>query len=205
MLLLIDADRHEVGLVEQNVCRHEGRVCEKACVDILRVLCALVLKLRHSRKLAEHRVAVEHPAKLRVSGHVRLYEKGVLRFVKAASHVERERFVGASAKLRGYLTHGYGVQVDHAVECFVFLGESRKILDRSEIVSDGEVSRGLNARENDFLVCYHKTPRNKILMQKLYTYFSPLSIPKGQLLFFHNPTKRFYKNFFLNFILLLIC
>ena len=148
VLLLVDADRHYVGLVEQDVGGHELGVGEKPRVDILRIFCTFILKLCHAGKLAVHRVAIEDPAELCMRGHVRLHEEGVLRLVEAASHIERESLVGSSAKLCGHLSYGYRVKVNYAVEGLVILGEMREILDRSEIVSYSEVSRGLNAREN---------------------------------------------------------
>ena len=72
MLLLVAADGDVVRLVEQNVRRHQRGVGEQTAVDILCVLGALVLELRHARELTEHGVAVEHPGQLRVLGHMGL-------------------------------------------------------------------------------------------------------------------------------------
>ena len=72
MLLLVCADRDKIRLIEQNIRRHEDRISEKANVDIVRMLCGFILKLRHARHLAELGIAVEHPGKLRMSWHLAL-------------------------------------------------------------------------------------------------------------------------------------
>ena len=64
MLLLILPDRHEVGLIKQNVARHQGRVGEQTRVDIVSVFLRFVLELGHARQLAELGVAVEQPRDL---------------------------------------------------------------------------------------------------------------------------------------------
>ena len=90
MLLLVAADGDKVGLVEQDIRGHERGIGEQAGVDIIRIFGRLILELRHAGKLAEHGVAVEHPAELRVRGDVALDEKSVLFRVKTAGNVLRE-------------------------------------------------------------------------------------------------------------------
>jgi hypothetical protein len=155
VLSLVNAYGHNVGLVEQNVCRHKSGVGEKTCIDVLRVLLALVLKLCHTGELAKHGVAIQHPAELCVRRHVGLNEKGVLLGVKAAGHIERKSLVGSATKLCRYLSYGNRVQVNYAVKGFIFLGEARKVLDRSEIVSNCKISRGLYSREYCFFIAVH--------------------------------------------------
>ena len=53
VLRLVSADRHVIRLIEQDVACHQGRVGEKAGIDVVRVLGRLVLELRHARELAE--------------------------------------------------------------------------------------------------------------------------------------------------------
>ena len=113
---------------------------------------ALCLELRHALKLTEHAVAVEDPRKLRVRGHVRLHEKRILGGIKAAGDIESERFVGAAAKLGGHLTHGDGMLVYDAVEATVFIGKRREVFDGADIVADGEIARGLDARKDDLFI-----------------------------------------------------
>ena len=41
---------------------------------------------------------------------------------------------------------------DHAVKAFVIFGVVWEVLESSQIVSNGEVSAGLNAREDNLLI-----------------------------------------------------
>lgn len=106
VLLLVAADGDVVRLVEQNVRRHQCGVGEQTAVDVLCVLGALVLELRHARELTEHGVAVEHPAELRVRGDMALDKERVLFRIQAAGNVLRELLNGAPAQVGGVLAHG---------------------------------------------------------------------------------------------------
>ena len=151
MLALILAHGNVVRLIQQNVRRHECGICEKTAVYVVGVLGALVLKLRHAGKLAEHRVAVEYPAQLCVLVNVALHEKGVLLRVDAAGDVLRKLLKGAAAKLRRVLTHGERVQIGHKVVAVKFVGSRSPVLDRTEVVAEMQVAGGLNARKHYLL------------------------------------------------------
>jgi hypothetical protein len=83
---------------------------------------------------------------------VRLNVKSVLLGVKSASNIESEGLARSSAKLRGDLTHGDGVHIDHTVEALVIFTVMREVLDRAEIVTYRKIAAGLNARKADFLI-----------------------------------------------------
>ena len=89
VLFLIYSDGDKLRLVKEYICRHKRRIGKEPCVYIVRIFCALVLKLRHSRKLAKHSIAIEYPAKLRMGGNVALYEKRIFLRVKAAGYIKR--------------------------------------------------------------------------------------------------------------------
>ena len=72
---------------------------EEAGVDVVGVLGGLVLELGHTGELAEHGVAVQHPAQLGVGGHVGLDEQHVLLRVQAAGDVGRHLGQGAPAQV----------------------------------------------------------------------------------------------------------
>ena len=78
MLALILSYRHQIGLVEQNICRHEARVSKQTGIHIICVGRRLILKLGHTAQLAEHGVAVQHPSQLCMLGHMRLDEDDAL-------------------------------------------------------------------------------------------------------------------------------
>ena len=62
VLLLVDPHGNEVSLIQQDIRSHQNRVGEQTGVDVVRVLCGLILELRHSGKLAELGVAGKDPA-----------------------------------------------------------------------------------------------------------------------------------------------
>ena len=70
MLLLICAYGNVIRLIEQDIGCHKRRIRKKSDIDIVGMLCRLILKLGHSRRFAELRVAVENPAKLAVLRHM---------------------------------------------------------------------------------------------------------------------------------------
>ena len=154
MLLLVTADGDIVRLIEQDVRRHQGGVGEQAAVDVLGVFGALVLELRHARELAEHGVAVEHPAKLGVRRHMALDEECVLFRVEAAGNVLRELLDGAAAQVGGVLPHGDRVQVGHEIIAVKDFGALAPVLDRAQVGPERQIAGGLDAGEHDFFCSF---------------------------------------------------
>ena len=154
MLLLVAADGNVVRLIEQNVRRHQGGVGEQAAVDVLGVFGALVLKLRHTRELAEHGVAVEHPAELGVRGHMALDEERVLFRVETAGDVLRELLDGAAAQVGGILAHGDRVHIHDAVQAVVLILQAHPVLDGSHVGAERQLAAGLDAGEHHFFCCF---------------------------------------------------
>ena len=148
MLLLVSAHGDEIRLVEEDIRRHQGGIGEEASVDVVRVLGRLVLELGHAGELAEHGVAVQHPAKLSVGGNVGLDEEDVLLRVQAAGDVSRQLGDGMAAQLRRHLPDGDGVHIRHHIVAVILVRESRPVADRAEIGAQGQVAGGLDAAQN---------------------------------------------------------
>ena len=75
VLALVVADGDAVGVVQEDVGRHQGRVGEQAGGDELAgVARGLVLELRHALQLADARGALEQPVELGVLGDMALHE-----------------------------------------------------------------------------------------------------------------------------------
>ena len=100
MLALVVADRDDVGLVEQDVARHQHRVGEEAGGDEL-VPVGLVLELRHPAELAEARDRAEQPGRLGVRGHVALREDGRALGVEAGREQDRREVERLLAEVVG--------------------------------------------------------------------------------------------------------
>ena len=120
MLLLVLPDRHKVGLIQQNVGRHQYGIGEQTSVDVVAVRGGFVLELRHPRQLAEHRIAVQHPRQLGVRGHMALHKKDVVFVVEPAGEIHRQQLARAAAQLRRHLPHRDRMQIDDAEDTIVF-------------------------------------------------------------------------------------
>ena len=151
MLLLVLADRHVRGLVDQDVGRHQRRIGEQAQRDVLAVLAGLLLELRHAAHPAHARHAIEDPGELRVLGHHRLVEHDLLGAVDAGREEGRGDLAGLRGEHLGILRHGDRVLVDHAVEALVVVLQAREVADRAEIVAEMEIAGGLHARKDPAL------------------------------------------------------
>ena len=57
-LFLVSANRNKIGLIQQDICCHQGRIGEQSSIDIVSVFRGFVLKLGHTGKFAELSVAV---------------------------------------------------------------------------------------------------------------------------------------------------
>ena len=152
MLLLILAHRDIVGLIEQDIRRHQRRIGEETAVDVLAVLGGLVLKLRHARELAEHRIAVQDPAELGVLRHVGLDEQRVLLGVQAAGDVLRQLLEASSSEVHRNLPHGDGVHVHDAVQAVILVLQRDPVFDCAHIRAQRQIAARLNARKDAFFL-----------------------------------------------------
>ena len=74
--------------------------------------------------------------------------------------VEMQSEAGAAAQFRRNLSYRDGMKIHHAVKGLVFLGKTRKVFDCAKVVADGEVSRRLHSRKDDFFILYHTCSSN---------------------------------------------
>ena len=140
MLLLVDTDRDLVGLVKQDIRRHQDRVIEQADVDVVRMLCRFILKLGHTAHLAEHRVAVEHPCQLCVRRDMALDEQDRFLGVNAAGDILRKKLERIAPQARRVLPDRDRVHVNDAVNAIVFVLKGAKVLDRTEVVAQRQMA-----------------------------------------------------------------
>ena len=84
MLFLVGAHGHEVSLVKQDVRRHQHGIIEQSGIYVVGMARALFLELRHSLQLALISITVEHPAQLRMFGHMALHVKDAFFWIDAA-------------------------------------------------------------------------------------------------------------------------
>ncbi len=151
VLALVVAHGDAIGVVSEDVGRHQHRVVEQA--DAHRLLTGrLVLELRHAAKLPECRHAVQDPGELGVLEHVTLDEEHALLGVEARGQQEHHRAPGPLGELVGVVGQRHRVEVDDAVERFVgcrglVLGR-HPVAHRTEIVPEMLLARGLDSRKD---------------------------------------------------------
>ena len=147
VLPLVLADWHLMGIVEQDVARHEDGVVEEPGGYALLVLC-LCLELRHSLQPADGRDAVEQPAGLSVRRHVALHENSALVRVKPRGEQHRGQRTRLAPQLRRVLEHGQSVQVDDAEVVLLLLLSVDPSLDGADVVAELHVAAWLYAAEH---------------------------------------------------------
>ena len=148
VLLLVAAHGDEVGLVQQNIGGHQGGIGEQTAVDVVGILGGFVLELGHAGQFAEHGIAVQHPAQLRVGGDVGLDEQRILLGVQSAGDILGQLLQRAAAQLDGVLPHGDRVHVCHKVVVIKFIGALHPVFDGPQIRSQGQIAAGLDAGEH---------------------------------------------------------
>ena len=134
MLLLVIADRNDVRIVQENIRRHQNRISQKSRADRFLAL-TLCLELRHAEQLACVRAAVQNPAKLRVSRHLRLHEDDGFFRIDADSQIECRDVQNVLLEHLRLLRYGDRVFIYDAVDAFVILLQLHELLERPKIVS----------------------------------------------------------------------
>ena len=89
VLLLVVADRHVGGAVEQNVGGHQHGIVVEPDRSVLPVLARLLLELGHAVEPAHPGDAIEHPGEFGVFGDAALVEDDVALGVDAAGQERR--------------------------------------------------------------------------------------------------------------------
>ncbi len=152
MLALVVADRHEIGLVEQDVAGHQDRVGEQAGTHELLPL-ALLLELRHPAQLAVARHRRQQPRRLGVRRHVALREHRRALRVEPRREEQRREVERPLAQVGRVVVDRDRVQVDDAEERAPALGDGaflrrRVLAEAARPVAEVLRARGLDAGED---------------------------------------------------------
>ena len=147
MLALVVADRDDVGLVEQDVARHQHRVGEEPGRDEL-VPVGLVLELGHAAELAVARDRAEQPRGLGVRRHVALREDGRALGIEPRREQHRGQVERLLAEVVGVVLDRDRVQVDDAEEALAALLRGGVLAEAADQVAEVLVARRLDARED---------------------------------------------------------
>ena len=147
VLPLVVADRDDVGLVEQDVARHQHRVGEEAGGDELLAF-ALFLELGHTAELSEPGDGREQPSGLGVRRHVALEEEGAAIRVEPDGVEERRQVECAVVQVARVVLDGDRVQIDDAEEGVALVLGRDVLAHRADVVADVLGTRCLDAGEN---------------------------------------------------------
>ncbi len=150
MLLLVVADRHQMGAVEQDVRRHQDRVGVQPEVgaDLLRLL----LELGHAVEDPGRRHRPQDPCQLGVLRHLALVVQQRALRVDPDGEQDLGRLVALVHELHGILRDGDGVEVHDAVDGVVVVLEPHPVAERPEIVPQVHVPGGLHSTEHSLSV-----------------------------------------------------
>jgi hypothetical protein len=74
VLCLVFANRHEIGLIQQNIGRHQRWVIKKTDARLCFLLWGFLLELGHALHPAQRDAAIQDPSQLSMSPHVGLNE-----------------------------------------------------------------------------------------------------------------------------------
>ena len=147
MLPLVVADRDDIGLVEQDVARHQDGIREEPGGDE-RLPFALLLELSHPAELSEPGDGREQPSGLCVAGDVALQEERAALGCEPDGEEQRGQVEGAVVQLLRVVLDRDRVEVDDA-EVGVALLLGRDVLaHRADVVADVLGTRRLDAGED---------------------------------------------------------
>ena len=163
VLGLVLAHRDQVRIVDQDVCRHQGRVGEQAAVDVVGVLGAFVFELGHAAQLAELGVAAQDPVQLGVGRDMALDKEDALGRVDAGGQQHGRGLAGVAAEGCGLLPDGQGVEVGHHIQAVELILQLGPVADRPNVVAQSKGAGGLDAGQNDALALALLTHKNASL------------------------------------------
>ena len=148
MLDLVLADGHDVGVVDQNVGRHQHRIGEQPGVGADPA--GLLILVGNAALQQAHRCAAEKdPAELGHLGHVRLQEQGgAIRIEPQGQQIER-RVERVAPQLRRVADRRQGVQIGNEIKGRFGLVLQVDVLPNcAEVIAPMETPGGLDAGKN---------------------------------------------------------
>ena len=158
MLLLVLADGNVVRLIKQDVRSHKRRISEQSEIDVFGCFLALFLELRHSACFTELSVAIEHPSKFCVLGHLRLHEQRRLLGVKSYCKEYCHKVVSATAQVRRDVVNRDCVHIRNRINALILVLKFDHVFERADIVAQLQITRRLQCAIYDFLfLFFHNT------------------------------------------------
>ena len=149
MLTLIVPHRDLMGLIEQDIGRHQDGVVEQSGRHAVRLLLGcLVLVLGHAVEPTDRRHAVQNPGQLGMGRNMRLHEDRRHVGIDTTRNVQRGNFTRLGGQLLRVLQYGDSVHVHDAEEALVVMLFLDPLAECAEIIADSKVARRLNAGQD---------------------------------------------------------
>ena len=145
MLLLVFANGHFVGFVDEDVGRHENGIGVEANRRSFLVLARLLFELGHAVQPADAARAAEYPGQFRVLSHLALVEDDALLRVEPAGEVGRRHVHDRPAEFGGVLPDGDRMHVDHAVDALMRVLHVDPVQHGAEVIAEMQVTGRLHA------------------------------------------------------------
>src|SRR5882724_3413864 len=149
MLLLIFADGYQIGLIKQNVRRHQHRIVKYPNSNVL-ALARLIFELSHAFKFGHARDAVKHPGQFRMFSNIRLNEDGRDCRINSDCNVDARQLASFLGQKLRVLPRGDRVQVDDAKKALILMLQPHPVAQRAEVIAQMDVAGRLRAAKNSF-------------------------------------------------------
>ena len=144
VLLLVPAHRHLVGIVDENVGRHQHRIGEQAVVDLL-IPAPGVLEGVRPFQQAHGRDATEHPGQFGDLGDVGLAKEGMAFEIHAQGGEGGHQLIGLLAHHLRIANRGQRMEVGDEIKGFPRLLQGQGRLDHAQVIAQMRLSGGLDA------------------------------------------------------------
>ena len=144
MLFLVTPDGDDVGIVNQNIRRHQDRIGEQAVIGG-KAAGDLVLVTGAALQQAHGRDGGQHPRQFRDFRHVGLAEQQRLARVQAAGQEIQRHVQCSAASFGGVHQGGHGMVISDEVKRLALLLQFDGGLHHAEIIPQVQRARGLNA------------------------------------------------------------
>ena len=138
MLLLVFADGDEVGVVDEDIRRHQHGIIKKAAVEGVFMLAGFILKLGHALEVAERAYAGEYPSQIGVAFYGALQKQIALFGVEAARHILRGAVEHVAPQVGGDIGNCYCVHIDYAEIAVAVVDECAPIFNSAEVIAQVE-------------------------------------------------------------------
>ncbi len=147
MLQLVGTDRHGVGVVGQDVGRHQHRIGKQARVG-RQPFGLLVFEGMTTFQQANRRAGHQQPTKLAHLGHVGLHKQHGMFGVESQRQQVDGRVERELRQQRGIANGGQSVQIGDEVVRFIGRLQVNVLADGAKIVAPMKSASRLNARED---------------------------------------------------------